>query len=272
MIYYNQLYGCKSFIFIFMYLRTELFQGFSSWLCLLGVGMVECADGCRYCRYVWTCACYYRGILSYFSKDVLFLSGFFLPVISSISYLCDVRCFAVFTSLLKEFFPTGTIKLYCLYCIRSGQNHLATHSERGKKTSQTKKKRWEDNIKDWTGLEFAKSQRAMENRGEKNGGNWLWNHLWWPNYPCGYGIGQGEQDGYMSLGNSRNKPVTDTTKSGGSLFMCMRVHSCPLVSTRQLVFLSLRRKIRYITHRIPFLSRLTTASETLREWGWWSVA
>ena len=25
-------------------------------------------------------------------------------------------------------------------------------------------KRWEDNIREWTGLEFAKSQRAMENR------------------------------------------------------------------------------------------------------------
>ena len=25
------------------------------------------------------------------------------------------------------------------------------------------KKRWEDNIREWTGLEFAKSQRAVEN-------------------------------------------------------------------------------------------------------------
>ena len=28
------------------------------------------------------------------------------------------------------------------------------------------KKRWEDNIKEWTGLEFAKSHRAVENRGK----------------------------------------------------------------------------------------------------------
>ena len=28
------------------------------------------------------------------------------------------------------------------------------------------KKRWEDNIRDWTGLGFAKSQRAVENREE----------------------------------------------------------------------------------------------------------
>ena len=31
------------------------------------------------------------------------------------------------------------------------------------------KKRWEDNIREWTGLELAKFQRAMKNR--ENGGN-----------------------------------------------------------------------------------------------------
>ena len=31
------------------------------------------------------------------------------------------------------------------------------------------RKRWEDNIREWTGLEFAKSQ----GRSETNGGNWL---------------------------------------------------------------------------------------------------
>ena len=40
------------------------------------------------------------------------------------------------------------------------------------------RKRWEDNIREWTGLEFAKSQRAVENR--ENGGNWLCGHLWCP--------------------------------------------------------------------------------------------
>ena len=33
------------------------------------------------------------------------------------------------------------------------------------------KKRWANNIREWTGLESAKCQRAVEN-GE-NGGNWL---------------------------------------------------------------------------------------------------
>ena len=28
------------------------------------------------------------------------------------------------------------------------------------------KKRWVDNIREWTGFEFGKSQRAMENRGK----------------------------------------------------------------------------------------------------------
>ena len=50
----------------------------------------------------------------------------------------------------------------CLPFIRTGQNHLARHSERGKKTRQ--RKRGEDNIREWIGLEFGKSQRAVENR------------------------------------------------------------------------------------------------------------
>ena len=37
------------------------------------------------------------------------------------------------------------------------------------------RKRWEGNIREWTGLEFGKSQRAVEN-GE-NGENWMRNHL-----------------------------------------------------------------------------------------------
>ena len=53
----------------------------------------------------------------------------------------------------------------CLPLIRSGKNHLARHSEREKKTRQTRK-RWEDNFRDWTGLEFTKSQRVVENRGK----------------------------------------------------------------------------------------------------------
>ena len=35
---------------------------------------------------------------------------------------------------------------------------------KGQRRRGRQKKRWEDNISEWTGLEFAKSQRAVENR------------------------------------------------------------------------------------------------------------
>ena len=62
------------------------------------------------------------------------------------------------------FFNVPLVVWSCLPFIRSGQNHLARHNERGKETRQ--RKRWEDNMREWTGLEFARSQRAVENRGK----------------------------------------------------------------------------------------------------------
>ena len=35
--------------------------------------------------------------------------------------------------------------------------------ERGRRQGR-QRKRWEDNIREWTGLEFAKSQRAVEKK------------------------------------------------------------------------------------------------------------
>ena len=55
---------------------------------------------------------------------------------------------------------------------------------KGRRRQGRQRKRWEDNIKEWTGLEFAKSQKAVENR-EKNGENWLQNYLWYPDDPRG---------------------------------------------------------------------------------------
>ena len=53
----------------------------------------------------------------------------------------------------------------CFLFIRSGQNHLARHNEReGGRRKGRQRKRWEDNIREWTGLEFGNSQRAVENR------------------------------------------------------------------------------------------------------------
>ena len=54
---------------------------------------------------------------------------------------------------------------------------------------------WEDNIREWTGLEFGKSQRAVANR--ENGENWLQNHLWCPNDPRGEGIDDDDDEMQM---------------------------------------------------------------------------
>ena len=35
---------------------------------------------------------------------------------------------------------------------------------KGGRRQGKQRKRWEDNIREWTGLEFAKSQKAVENR------------------------------------------------------------------------------------------------------------
>ena len=54
---------------------------------------------------------------------------------------------------------------------------------KGGRRQDRQTKRWEDNIREWTGLEFGTSQRAVENR--ENGENLLQNHLWSPNDPRG---------------------------------------------------------------------------------------
>ena len=54
---------------------------------------------------------------------------------------------------------------------------------KGGRRQGRQRKRWEDNIREWTGLVFARSQRAMENREKWK--NWLQNHLWCPNDPRG---------------------------------------------------------------------------------------
>ena len=37
---------------------------------------------------------------------------------------------------------------------------------KGERRKGRQRKSWEDNIREWTGLEFGKSQRAVENRGK----------------------------------------------------------------------------------------------------------
>ena len=42
---------------------------------------------------------------------------------------------------------------------------------KGGRRQGRERKMWENNTREWTGLEFVKSKRAVENR--KNGDNWL---------------------------------------------------------------------------------------------------
>ena len=51
----------------------------------------------------------------------------------------------------------------CLPFIRSGQTTLQGTVKGGRRQGR-QRKRWEDNIREWTGLESGKSQRAVENR------------------------------------------------------------------------------------------------------------
>ena len=63
---------------------------------------------------------------------------------------------------------------------------------KGGRRQGRQKKRWEDSIREWTGLKFGKSQRAVENR--KNGENWLQNHLQCLNDPRSEGIDDDDDD------------------------------------------------------------------------------
>ena len=70
----------------------------------------------------------------------------------------------------------------CLPFFRSGQNHLARHSEKGKKTRQTE----EEVGRQHQGMDRPGVRQVTGRRRKgKDGGNWLRNHLWCPNDPRG---------------------------------------------------------------------------------------
>ena len=72
-----------------------------------------------------------------------------------------------------------TVVWTCLPFIRSGQNHFATDSERGKKTRRTK----EEVGRQHQGMDRPGVRQVPEGGGEqgKMEKNWLRNHLWCPN-------------------------------------------------------------------------------------------
>ena len=65
-----------------------------------------------------------------------------------------------------------------VFCSSSLVKTILQGTAKGGRRQGRQKKRWKDNIREWTGLEFAKSQTAVENREvswleRKNGGKWL---------------------------------------------------------------------------------------------------
>ena len=57
------------------------------------------------------------------------------------------------------------LQWYCHVSRSSGLSKTILHGTvKGGRRQGTQRKRWEDSIREWTGLEFGRSQRAVENR------------------------------------------------------------------------------------------------------------
>ena len=65
------------------------------------------------------------------------------------------------------------------------KDNYAGHSARKKNTGR-QKKRWEDNIMEWTRIDFASSTSAAE--GKSRWKDFVVKHLWCPTTTKGYGI------------------------------------------------------------------------------------
>ena len=70
--------------------------------------------------------------------------------------------------------------------IRSGQNHLARHSEKGEEDKADRGRGGK--TPSGNGQAWSSAGSRGQWRTGKNGENWLRNHLWCPNDPRGYGI------------------------------------------------------------------------------------
>ena len=63
--------------------------------------------------------------------------------------------------------PPDQLQWYGHVSRSSGLAKTILHgSAKGGRRQGRQRKRWEDNIREWTGLEFAKSKRVVENRGK----------------------------------------------------------------------------------------------------------
>ena len=85
----------------------------------------------------------------------------------------------------------------CVLYIRSGQKHLARHSKSLKKTRPSEKEMGRQHPKNMQAWSLP-SPRGQWRTG-KNGGNWLWNHLWCLNDPSSYGIDGDDDDQVLTV-------------------------------------------------------------------------
>ena len=102
----------------------------------------------------------------------------------------EIRPHEYLLTIVKR--PTAVVWT-CIPFIRSGQNHLARHSERGKKARQTEEEARRQHQR-MDRPRVCLVQKGSEK--QKNGGNWLWNHLRFPKDPCHQGI---DDDDKMTL-------------------------------------------------------------------------
>ena len=58
-------------------------------------------------------------------------------------------------------------------CLSGLGKTILQDTVKGGRRQGGQRKRWGDNIKEWTGMEFTKSWRAVKNRKKKDEGDWL---------------------------------------------------------------------------------------------------
>ena len=100
--------------------------------------------------------------------SVLFLSAFKSAIVKHLLNETTLN-----PEILKNYRPVSNLsflsKSFEKVVLRQQSDHLLSKTilqgtVKGGRRQGGQRKRWEDNIREWTGLEFDKSQRAVENR------------------------------------------------------------------------------------------------------------
>ena len=105
---------------------------------------------------------------AFFPQFLLYLFRILPSRVISSSFMMCLRnvMLLYFTGSCTSPFFLGQLALWYGHVSRSSglAKTILQGTVRGGRRRGRQKKRWEDNIKEWTGMEFADSQRAVENR------------------------------------------------------------------------------------------------------------